>query len=190
MKPHIIKHRGLCLVCIPKVANTSMKAAILEDIGRTQGKRIHRDPALPLYTIEEVCLADKPRAFIRNPMLRLVSAWRNKLATDGEGVARKNMQALGYRTTMTFDQFADHCQWVRDEDLHTRQQIDFLPDGSEVRRYEWIADGWKVLQGEFAWLADLPHLNTTEKTLPTMSDATIELVRTLYADDYALWECI
>jgi hypothetical protein len=112
--------------------------------------------------------------------------------TGPDTKGRRNMATLGYRRDMEFPEFVRHCRSVRDEDLHTRPQVDFLPARMDfLRRYEGLPAGWAYLQSRFS-LPDLPVLNTTSHSQwQSYYDAGLQqLAESMYSQDLALWESL
>jgi hypothetical protein len=189
VKPHIIVHGGLGIVCIPKVGNTSIKAAFLDVVGRTDGVRIHRDKNAPLFSIDDMPTCEL-HAFIRNPIDRLVSCWGDKVAARGDSLGKRNMMAIGYRHRMSFPDFVRHVQKRRDDDLHTMPQSRFVPECATLHRFENIGDVWPQIQARYDWLPSLQRLNTSSRKPQKIGRETKIIIESLYEHDFRLWRGI
>lgn len=184
------EEKNLILNLIPKAGNTTLKAAILEGMGTTTGKEFNVGFK---YVTPDFC--DYARAelgatefvFVRNPLLRLQSAYRNIIRdrTDGPKPLRGKS-------------FLEVCSWLRQSvadgsalDKHFRPQADFIRGDMKNARVwkleDWSDDGWSILCDELREFdIRLPvapeHLNRTNYDVSHV--AHFEIAYTIYREDY------
>ena len=213
---HFILFNQLPLIYgrVPKVANTSIKAALHRLLQQPpeQGARSTTDAFWSKSTHGETRLISPQEArslrgshfsfsFVRNPFDRLVSAYNNKVL-ELEDVTGP-MHAMGLRHDMPFAEFLQRVVETPDEqmDVHLLPQASMLcVDGqlipSFVGQMEQMAMHWKALQ---VWLRRerLPELGSIPSKNVRRGDdrddlrqlfsdpGLVRLVEDRYADDLA-----
>lgn len=176
---------GFGLLTIPKVAATSMRAALLTSFGHELRPReqVHHHPAL-----KRVTFAEWTAAFVRHPLDRLVSCWADRIRGDRPSVP---LRKLGYSVDTTFPEFVQAVEAVGTQrDVHTATQASHLKagwSGGLLGRFENLTMGWKHLR-EITGIGPLPHLQSSKRGhWSEYYDARTEaLARRLYADDLEL----
>ena len=200
---------------VPKVANSSIKAALARHVehdpdgpvkptrdlfwtDHTDGRTMMLSPADAARTLDGFFVF----AFTRNPFDRLVSCYNNKIVESKvlpDGFAR-----LGFDKTMTFDAFASKVAGIDDNhaDIHFQSQTSMLTVGGRIipafiGRFENLADDWRELDAALMNHADirLGHLekrnyrrgSTSDLSEYYASNETFALVRQRYADDFRLF---
>jgi hypothetical protein len=173
-----LRDHGLVFVQIPKVATTSMRAALGAFVA---GER-EIDPAQverrDAYVNERYSLNAFPAeirslsrhrftfAFVRNPLDRLYSAYVNKVAAPVDGSINL-FDRHGISLDMTFPDFVEAITALSDDrcDLHLRSQYRFITDRagvvvSFVGRFERLDSDWEGLSKRFG-LPALPLRNVS-----------------------------
>jgi hypothetical protein len=155
-------------VQVPKVACTSLKAAIMPALGPAEGDTVHRALRDSPSRFRKHKLAKAIRdgqfpgiyifSFVRNPFDRLVSCYHSKFTDE-----RVFLRQPGVRLGMTFREFAEAVCEVPDEesDQHVRSQWTFF-DGLEVDflgRFENLAADFAEVGGVLGLPPELPHAN-------------------------------
>jgi hypothetical protein len=200
---HTIWHEGkLIYSAVPKVANTSIKSALLKTFKPdSDHKRVH----LESQVYDEV----KPRQMdkygdylhmtcVRSPFERVVSFWAQKIDQPVADDLTPRLQRLGFRPNMSFDETVRLVAQVPDgeADPHFRSQTfvlrhrrRFLPN--LVLHLETLGRDWGLLQRLMASrgieLSRLPHRNQSQHDEPEhhYDDATlVDLVLERYAADF------
>lgn len=200
---------------VPKVANSSIKAALARHVEHdengpikptrdrfwieaTDGRTTMLSPENAARTLEGFFIF----AFTRNPFDRLVSCYNNKIVqskTLPDGFAR-----LGFTKNMSFDGFAARVSAIADDsaDTHFQSQSSMLTFGghivpSFVGRFENLADDWLALDAALEQHAGI-RIGRLEKRNYRRGDTddlrdyyasneTFALVRQRYADDFRLF---
>ena len=183
------KRLGLHYVEIAKVGCTSITHAILladlKDPARITGNH-HRHPHFRALE-KEGYTAPYVFTFVRNPIERLLSCYREKIC---DGRAEAICCPLGAKAT--FDEFAF---WAASQDpkmcdRHFAPQTRALDlSGRKVDfmgRFETLNEDWKRLQQKFPALPSLPHLNSSRRRPGDkhLSGGTLALVRDFYREDF------
>lgn len=166
----------LALVCIPKVAATSMRASV--DL----------DPE-PMLAHEAQDAGLFVAAFVRNPYDRLVSAWANKSREISPKLA-----ALGFSEGMDFASFVRLTERHAAVDHHLMPQTAFVMRGERlavdfIGRFERLAQDWQRLRAMFG-LPPLLHENRSVRSRKFKGYYTGDLGRrakAIYARDVALF---
>jgi len=145
-------------VSSPKVANTSIKAALLKAEGIEFGDAPHHgDLPVTVLMPNAVDWAHRRRsftfAFVRNPWDRLVSAWADKCGENSD----VDMTAYGLPMGCTFERFVEVAAELDDtyaEPHFKSQSLNLLHDGqlipSYIGRFETIDHDWKVVEAAIA----------------------------------------
>lgn len=193
-----LRDHGLVFVQIPKVATTSMRAALAAHVMGDQdvdpdaiaqrdawvGSRYELN-AFPAE-LRKLSRARFSFAFVRNPLERLHSAYVNEVVEPLESVPL--FRRHGITTEMSFPDFVKRLLVLPQNrvDLHLRSQHLFITDRKGtvvdfVGRFERLDADWEVLRERFG-LPALPKRNVSSRAL--YEDAyTPELAR-LVADRY------
>jgi hypothetical protein len=175
---------GVEYIEVPKCACTSIKLALAaaDGIGEESIPRPHtseRWRACPGFFVPCITFT-----FVRNPLERLKSAWREKLQT---GKARK----LGGQCPLPLDApFSDFVAWVADQptaslDKHWKPQSLLLANRrpSFIGRFEQLQEGWGHLVAGYG-LPILPHVNQSGDVPVPCDGPTRRLVARLYSRDF------
>lgn len=190
---------------IPKVASRSIRAAVTAFMsGATSGREIDKN-LVDVYEkryakhlkhdeIAELAQHNFIFAFVRNPYARIYSCYKNKIE-DARAAGRRNIfEKHGIALEVSFEEFVRRIAALPDHksDRHFRSQAWFLTRKgillpSFVGKLESMSEDWAVLEERFG-IAPPPQINVSSvKPLPEMSDATRELFRVRYADDFRLF---
>lgn len=183
-----LRDHGLVFVQIPKVATTSMRAALAAHIGHDDawvGSRYELN-AYPAE-IRKLARGRFSFAFVRNPLERLHSAYVNKVA-DPVDPGINLFKRHGISLDMPFPDFVRAVVRLPENrcDLHLRSQHRFITDRRGtvvdfVGRFERLDEDWSHLRERFGVPA-LPERNVSSRA--EYEDAyTPELAR-LVADRY------
>jgi len=138
-------------LCVPKVANTAVKVALLEwhgiPIPKTD-RQLHSHPAFEFVSAEILAgYAHYTRvAFARHPFDRLVSCWSDKCSKQGWW---ESLPMFGLRTGMTFPEFVDVVcgQDDYEQNIHYRPLSALLtwrnqPVYDVLCRFEHMVEDW------------------------------------------------
>ncbi len=198
-----LDHASLLYVQVPKVATRSIQAALGAwafpglAVGWKAGRR--GDTAfgcmLDPRGISRLKSVDFSFAFVRDPLSRLVSCYRDKVALSSDGkaprLARTVYPAYGIQPGMPFPDFVDIVARVPDcmAERHFRSQHTFLFHEGKcvvdfVARMEALDSGWQELQDRFGF-PDLPHLNQAERRPARSSYYTPEVADSYYTPEVA-----
>lgn len=194
-----LRDHGLVFVQIPKVATTSMRAALaamVDGDSKVVPSEIDRrdEDVVARYQLNaypaEIRRLDRLRftfAFVRNPLDRLLSAYVNKVESP-EDPSVDLFSRHGISVGDSFPDFVRAVARLNDDrcDIHLRSQHRFVCDRnglvvSFIGRYETLERDWATLSARFG-LPELPQRNVTEHA-PYQSAYTPELAR-IAADRY------
>ena len=173
---HIVVHQHkLVFLLPPKVANSSVKTAILNATGqkvpiKQQQRHVHRHKFF-----KYVSTADTAKlkgylkvGFVRNPWDRLVSLYVDKIQLRHTGLPLKRMK-LNHESTFTEFVHAVCAIPDKDADIHFQSQWHQLSHNGHLVSdlliyFESINYGWGRLQDRVATLKlpDLPVTNATQ----------------------------
>jgi len=181
-KPHVwdIQPAKACYIQNYKVATRSIRHAISHYILAEKGK----DTDYGDISLETVRSLSKQHSsflspteirknypdhfvftFVRNPLHRLYSCYKNKLVDAHQKGLPDRFGIYGITPEMSFDQFVRIIADVPDEDAdrHFRSQHWFVnSNGKSIADYvgklESLDDGWATLEDRFG-LPSLPHKN-------------------------------
>lgn len=129
--PLTIRGPGIAYVCISKNAGTAVKMAWLKALGEPEADKGRRDE------LWRWCHAHEAKAEgltliapVRNPFIRAVSAWANKVAR-WSGKASTNLHKIGMTQGLSFVQFCERLPELMGMDTHLARQVDHInTDGS------------------------------------------------------------
>lgn len=155
----------LVFFCVPKAANSSIKAAILAALGVDVTEDVpHSHPALNLCRPEAVRrFKDYLRiAVVRNPFDRLVSFWKQKICTwrvDVQGHSRD-----GFHRDMPFEQCAAKVCENPHRNAHYWPQAELVRRPHFIGRTENLERDWEWIRhlAQPLELGKLPHYNKSE----------------------------
>jgi Sulfotransferase family len=191
----------LVYTAIAKVANTSLKSALLASFAPDVSRTNPHSAEVPYETIGPGRIAvDAPDhlhfAFVRNPFDRFVSFWSDKIQGDG---MNDGIRALGFDTGMGFVETVRIAVEIPDDetDPHIRSQSYLLLDHQQrlrpdlVLRFERIGADWDLLRSivRFRTGCDmdrLPRRRVSEhkRFEEYYDDETRALIRERYASDF------
>lgn len=193
----------LVYTAIAKVANTSLKSALLASFQPDVSRHNPHAADVPYRTIRPNRIGAEAPGFchfavVRNPYDRFVSFWADKI--DGDGMTG-GLEALGFRRGMSFEAAARRASEIPDEatDPHIRSQAFLLADDHGrlrpdlLLRFERLHEDWRLLQHVTrrrtgAELNSLPRRRVSEHDtyLEYYDDETKAVIRQRYAQDFEL----
>ncbi|MEP9319133.1 sulfotransferase family protein [Pseudomonas sp. LABIM340] len=204
-KPQLwtFREQGFSYIQIPKVATRSIRAALveMENIRSADESFAAFEQRFSSHTAHKELRRRvdglKVFAFVRDPLVRLYSAYVNKIV-DAERIGGRNIfrcHGMGYG--MSFEAFVQRVSELDDRhiDRHLRSQAWFLTDDQGlipdiIGRIETFADDWNRLREQFPCLGPVGHRNKTAGQADfrrLYSDRTLELVCQRYARDLQLF---
>ena len=211
----LFNHLPLIYGRVPKVANSSVKAALtrLLEHPPEEGYRTTADSLWRKGTHGETSMIDAATAlerrsshfcfsFVRNPFDRLVSAYNNKLIENDR--LSTAMQRMGLERRMPFEHFLDVVAATGDADLdvHLLPQSSILCSGGVpvpafIGKLEAMGDHWlrlrrRMRQAGLPALGKLPSKNVrragdTDLSGYFRNDQLIERALNRYRDDVRLF---
>ncbi len=188
-----------CFLFIPKVANTSLRRAIVSTLFKYKNEKefkwLKKHGITRITNNQVLNYMDFNRyVFVRNPYDRVVSGYLNKIAYAEKGVITRGL--LG---GISFEEFIIELSQKNDNetDKHFRQQIKEVSsqDGqvlySHLFKFENINNDWKKLSKIFKKehnlkLKSLKKLNVSEGRKPYKeyyNDKIYDLVTERFKDD-------
>jgi hypothetical protein len=189
-----LREHGLVFVQVPKVATTSMRAALAAFVAGAHEVDPDQVDARDAYVGERYELNAYPAeirrisrdrftfAFVRNPLERLYSAYVNKVEDPVTHADVHLFDRHGISQGMSWPEFVRSVTALSDDrcDLHLRSQHHFIMDrgGLVVRfvgHFERLEDDWKALMDRFG-LPELPKRNVSSHA-PYAEAYTPELAR-------------
>jgi hypothetical protein len=186
-RPLCIRGPGhIAIACVPKVAQTAIKDAVVRAHGIQVRRleRVHQVAALNLCQAHEAAQEGyRVFAFVRDPFDRLVSLWAHRVKGGRHGFNAK----IGATSGEGFDAFMRRLSpAILRSDVHIAPQVDFVPPGATLLRYERLGEDWKAVQAAWPELPDLRRVNESERgpAADYASAAHLAACRALYADDY------
>ena len=143
-------------ISIPKSASSSIRrylTAAMKEIGDEQETaRVSLTPAQISKLREEIFLF----SFVRNPLTRLYSCYRDKLGVAQEKYETCTLSHFGLHYGMSFEDFVRRVVEIPDKyaDQHFRSLSSFLVHKGElnvdyVGRFERLSDDWEVISSRF-----------------------------------------
>ena len=193
----------LVYTAIAKVANTSIKSALLESFAPDVSRQNPHDAEVPYKTLRADRIhAEAPDylhvAVVRNPFDRFVSFWADKI--DGEGM-NHGLRERGFEKGMPFNEAARLAAELSDEetDPHIRSQAFLIADANGglrpdlILRFERLAHDWDLVrhlvrQRAGVEIVSLPRRRVSEHGTywSYYDDETTELIRGRFAADFDL----
>lgn len=165
---------GWLWLCIPKNASRSL-VSILMPVGTIWHDG--QDVRGPVHTF----------AFIRDPIDRIASVWRNKIRDRAD--RRFFDCARGIRADMTLDEFVAFLPGRLTKNPHWLPQSRFLrgADGNMVVQTIAPIHAVDTVLSDLGLPVPAPRINAS-KPGEEMSPTSRSLLEQLYKDDVALWE--
>jgi len=195
----IISNHKFAFCCIPKVANSSVRAALLMAQGEYDSPKFsHTHNALGVTSNRDV-VAELDHswticAIVRNPFARLVSCYADKICSDK--IYSQNFLQCGMEKNMKFKFFVERVCQNPYGNHHFSPQADVLYVGGRllphfVGRFESLEDDWEHIRSMTTLpLPRLPHLNACRYSKPYneyFSPETVRMVEQTFARDLALF---
>lgn len=180
VKTHAYPDHSVAFVMMPKNGWSSLTHAL-------PGKAVIHKGTGPMRDLVEHGFM--VAAIIRDPLDRLLSAWRFFDKTT-QGPSR--FEGIRVSDGVTFEDF---CEQVLTHPLH-RLDKHFQPQSlllsddqglvpNRLLRFERLSEEWDDLREDTTLpLPPLPHRNQTDKSLRPVTDQVLELVHEKLADDY------
>ncbi len=190
---------------IPKVCTNSIGSALYEwatgsEVRGVAAAALGRQKYGAQLAAAEVATLNRGTyrfAFVRNPLERLESLFRNRIGDPRTATAHHTTvayRAYGLAPGMRFEAFVRAIAKIRDRDAetHFRSQSCFLTHRGRLTvdylgRFESLNLDWNVLADRFGF-PKLPRLNSTRKRMATPSSCTrrtAEMAAERYAGDIA-----
>lgn len=193
---YVAANAGMAYLSIPKSGCTSfinMLHAVAIPGFEAIGTRIHRESLLP-RVYAPLCSGNLFRfTFVRNPYLRLLSFYKNKIMkmADPDPHVKRTLLNMGLREGMAFDSMVDVLSKVppRAMDLHSAPQIMFVYDRGKpvvdfVGRLESVDTDWAEVESRCGVRTTLLQENmkssidlVTEYRIPDVRDKVFRLYR-------------
>jgi hypothetical protein len=191
----------LVYTAIAKVANTSLKSALLASFAPDVSRTNPHGTDVPYQTINPGRIdIDAPQhvhvAFVRNPFDRFVSFWSDKIQGNG---MNDGIRALGFDVGMGFVETVRIAAEIPDEatDPHIRSQSFLLLDGNHrlrpdvVCRFERLTTDWNLVREIVRFrtgieMVRLPHRRVSDHNHfnEYYDNETRYLIRRRYALDF------
>lgn len=193
----------LVYTAIAKVANTSIKSALLQSFSPDVSRRNPHAAEVPYQTVHPARVgAEVPTylhfAVVRNPFDRFVSFWADKI--DGDGMTG-GLEQLGFRKGMSFGDAVRLAASIPDDkaDPHMRSQTFLLTDQQGrlrpdlLLRFERLVEDWNLLRYIVTHrtgteIVPLPHRRVSDhqRYLDYYDEESTRLVHSRYAKDFDL----
>lgn len=196
-----LRKYGAVFMLLPKCANTSIKRALLAALDRPDVEDVHRMGVFDYVSKEEARNFPVRVAFVRDPLARLASCYRDKFEELTDGRFLRGFERFGLEPHMGFDAFVDvvarlpdaKCRGAGD---HFRSQSWSLCQGDHVipnlvGRVETLSRDWdrvrSAMIGRGLNLPPLSHERRTDSSAVAWSPAARALALERYADDRRIW---
>lgn len=170
-----LRGHGVVFMCLPKVANTSIKVALAKAFGKPcDPQTIHQADLFEYVSKAEAKSFAHRIAFVRDPLSRLASGYQDKIVEMTDGRFLDGLREH-FSPGMDFLKFIERLAEISDEDLggagqHFRSQSFDLCEGDEmipnwIGRFENIEHDWAELRGYLlAAGLELPPLTCERST--------------------------
>ncbi len=191
--PAYVECRGVVLMLPLKCASGSLKSAVARQLGLDDAPGCGRN--LRWFSSIDLASRDMLRVgVVRDPVARVVSCWRDKVA--GRFVGWLLPYGLTARTT--WDEFVDVVCRTPDAkaDGHWRDMSHTLVLGGRqpdvLLRVERLSADWAALESRLGWqVLGVPVINATgtwsPAAAPVVTDAQRSRLRQRYVGDYGLF---
>ena len=193
----ILPQYKFVMFCIPKAANSSIKAAILHTLGYGEnlGQMInHRHKALNISSPKKVFnnyMQHFKAVIVRNPFDRLVSCFESKIKVPAY-CSTRGFARHGFHTDMNFKQYIEKVKEVPFGNYHYEPQYPslvhdgcFLPD--YVGKFENLRYAWNNIRYLCGIdFKSLPHIHKSPRRRPYReyyNKYTRVSVERMFADD-------
>ncbi len=166
---------SLLFLIVPKTANTSINATLLENIGEKLDKddktykgvhKLKRKYAIS-RSKANLIEAEIKLAVVRNPFDRLVSCYKDKILKDNSDI--KKCYFGMFKKDMSFEEFVSKVCAIPDfiSDVHFKSQSAFLfqrgkPLFNTLLKFENLEQDFEPLRARLG-LNNLPVLNSSKK---------------------------
>ena len=166
---------GIVYTALAKVANTSIKHALIKGEGLGDFEKPHAQD-IPVRTINSAEAVQRRSelfsfAFVRNPWDRLVSCWADKCGVNSD----VDMSGYGLPRGVSFEDFVGVVSQLSDpySEIHFKSQTPFLCHGPQIApsfigRFEHLRHDWRTVQNVVMSrtgiaLSDLRQLRASER---------------------------
>lgn len=132
--------------------------------------------------------------FVRNPMTRFTSLWKNKIKNWRPQDNPLSLDEAQREYLLNIDNFIDFLASLdldRSE-AHTRKQVQLVPPGivGEIGHVESFEQDWNRIMMKFGLKAVAHHrMNKTEGSVP-LNSRQIEMIKSLYHDDFVAFRYV
>lgn len=214
----IVKRFGICYFPVPKVANTSMKH-FLYKLEHGKAFSTHKDPetgvvqhihkVLPTPVFSDVDMSSTAGflrfAIIRDPVERLVSAWRNRVRYHQElsegKVNLRTLKELGLPENPDLDTFVDNLDKYRTVKAsiktHTDPIVDFLGFDASFYHLVFTMNQSDIIEKFLYSVSGVKDSIGRHQTggpsasITDLDQIRIGKIREYYSDDYRVFgECL
>ena len=196
---------------IPKVGCSTIKACIAKSEGRELVNGDPHDTVNEYSTIEDSAKLERLKfAFIRNPIDRLYSCWKDKIcerldlsrpAASGEDSGELTpafARFVGLYRNMPFEEFADYVCRVPDahaDDHFISQYAYVMSEGRQIiptcTRFEDLHTVWPAIASQAGLLTELGHYQrTSSRPRPQLPESLERNLKARYAIDFEIWNKI
>jgi len=196
---------------IPKVGCSTIKACIAKSEGRDLINEDPHDTPFAYTTVDDSIRLDCFKfAFIRNPINRLYSCWKDKIcerldltrpAATGEDTGKLAPQFARYTglyRNMPFEEFAAYVCLIPDAhaDDHFISQYAYITseEGQIIpscARFEDLHTVWPHIASRIGLRTDLDHYQrSSSRAQPELPESLESNLKIRYAIDFTIWDQI
>lgn len=199
----VLREHGIVFMLIPKVANTSIKMALADALGIARD-RIHRPEKFEYIGTEEAKAFPHRIAFVRDPLDRLLSCYRDKVIGSPSERVANGLRKFGIHPGMPLLDFVQTVAGIPDEECggvaqHFRSQAYSLCDQDGniipniVYRFENLAITWPwvrsyVQEASGLQLGPLEHQQWTDPGLVKYCARARAFALQRYRDDVRIFD--
>jgi len=191
----LLKDHKIAVFCVPKAANTSIKIAILEALGKSP-ERPHSKGRFKYAGKRKILELNDWFSFtvVRNPYDRVISLWSDKC----RDIQHKIFKDRDIGPFEKFEDFVKALCEIDDFDIHWVSQYDLLVADGQIApgmvcKYERLHQDWVMIRhickGYGLDLPALPKENTTDHEAweSYYTDETRQMIYALYEKDFEIF---